>query len=62
MKLLTDVYEDKEQKVELINNNFKYNLKWLREINRNFRKIKMFYWLPTISEYEERVIPKFKKL
>ena len=62
MKLLNEVYEDKEQNVELINNNFKYNLKWLREINRKFKKVKILYWLPPISEYEERIIPKFKKL
>ena len=62
MKLLTDVYENKEQKIQLINNNFKYNLKWLREINRYVKRIKILYWLPPISEYEERIIPKFKKL
>ena len=62
MKLLTDVYEDKEQKVELINNNFKYNLKWLREMNRKIKKVNILKWLPPISEYEERIVPKFKKL
>ena len=62
IKLLTDVYENKEQKIELINNNFKYNLKWLREANRNLKKVKILYWLPAISEYEEIIIPKVKKL
>ena len=62
IKLLTDVYENKEQKAELINNNFKYNLKWLREMNRKIKKINILNWLPPISEYEERIVPKFKKL
>lgn len=61
-KLLEDVYNDVPQKEELINNNFKYNLKWLREFNRKIKKSKIFNWLPPISEYEERIVPKFKKL
>lgn len=61
-KLLEDVYNDIPQKEELINNNFKYNLKWLREFNRKIKKAKIFNWLPPISEYEERIVPKFKKL
>lgn len=61
-KLLEDVYNDVPQEEELINNNFKYNLKWLRDFNRKIKKVKIFNWLPPISEYEERIVPKFKKL